>query len=119
MKWYTEVTGRRVSVEYAFISDVNDQAWGTHMLDKRLHQLLWLLAYVNLISFTPTLGSYWDASPKVVERKFVRRVCLHRLYLYRARYLGSGDQRGVWSAGRRAVVDPSCCCCHVSRRMRE
>src|SRR2546430_11862861 len=32
------------------------------------------LAHVNLIPLTPTPGSRWDASPKPVEREFVRRL---------------------------------------------
>ncbi|MGY2062067.1 23S rRNA (adenine(2503)-C(2))-methyltransferase RlmN, partial [Nocardia gipuzkoensis] len=30
--------------------------------------------HVNLIPLNPTPGSKWDASPKPVEREFVRRV---------------------------------------------
>lgn len=30
--------------------------------------------HVNLIPLNPTPGSEWDASPKAVEREFVRRV---------------------------------------------
>ena len=32
------------------------------------------LAHVNLIPLNPTPGSEWDASPKPVQREFVRRV---------------------------------------------
>jgi 23S rRNA (adenine2503-C2)-methyltransferase len=32
------------------------------------------LVHVNLIPLNPTPGSDWDASPKPVEREFVRRV---------------------------------------------
>jgi len=73
-RYYADVTGRRVSVEYALIRDVNDQPWRADLLGKRLHRALGPLVHVNLIPLNPTPGSDWDASPKVVEREFVRRV---------------------------------------------
>jgi len=71
---YAEVTGRRVSIEYALIRDINDQAWRADRLGTLLHRALGPLAHVNLIPLNPTPGSKWDASPKPVEREFVRRV---------------------------------------------
>jgi 23S rRNA (adenine2503-C2)-methyltransferase len=73
-RYYAEQTGRRVSVEYALIRDVNDQPWRADLLGKRLHQALGPLVHVNLIPLNPTPGSEWDASPKPAEREFVRRV---------------------------------------------
>jgi 23S rRNA (adenine2503-C2)-methyltransferase len=73
-RYYADVTGRRVSVEYALIRDVNDQPWRADLLGKRLHRALGPLVHVNLIPLNPTPGSDWDASPKAVEREFVRRV---------------------------------------------
>jgi 23S rRNA (adenine2503-C2)-methyltransferase len=73
-RYYGDVTGRRVSIEYALIRDVNDQPWRADLLGKKLHQTLGPLAHVNLIPLNPTPGSKWDASPKPVEREFVRRV---------------------------------------------
>ncbi|MFS0896047.1 23S rRNA (adenine(2503)-C(2))-methyltransferase RlmN [Mycolicibacterium litorale] len=73
-RYYADVTGRRVSVEYALIRDVNDQPWRADLLGKRLHGALGPLVHVNLIPLNPTPGSQWDASPKPVEREFVRRV---------------------------------------------
>src|ERR1700757_4585610 len=73
-RYYADVTGRRVSVEYALIRDVNDQPWRADLLGKRLHRALGALVHVNLIPLNPTPGSDWDASPKPVEREFVRRV---------------------------------------------
>jgi 23S rRNA (adenine2503-C2)-methyltransferase len=64
-------TGRRVSVEYAMIRDVNDQPWRADLLGRLLAGRL---AHVNLIPLNPTPGSRWDASPKPVEREFVRRL---------------------------------------------
>ena len=73
-RYYAEQTGRRVSVEYALIRDVNDQPWRADLLGKRLHRALGPLVHVNLIPLNPTPGSHWDASPKVAQREFVRRV---------------------------------------------
>lgn len=73
-RYYADTTGRRVSIEYALIRDVNDQPWRADLLGKRLHGALGPLVHVNLIPLNPTPGSDWDASPKDVEREFVRRV---------------------------------------------
>jgi 23S rRNA (adenine2503-C2)-methyltransferase len=68
---YAERTGRRVSIEYAMIKDVNDQPWRADLLGQLLSGRL---AHVNLIPLNPTPGSDWDASAKPVERQFVRRL---------------------------------------------
>jgi 23S rRNA (adenine2503-C2)-methyltransferase len=68
---YAERTGRRVSIEYAMIKDVNDQPWRADLLGRLLAGRL---AHVNLIPLNPTPGSDWDASPKPVEREFVNRL---------------------------------------------
>lgn len=73
-RYYAQTTGRRVSVEYALIRDVNDQPWRADLLGSRLHRVLGPLAHVNLIPLNPTPGSDWDASPKPMQRDFVRRV---------------------------------------------
>ncbi len=73
-KYYADTTGRRVSIEYALIRDINDQPWRADLLGKRLHGALGPLVHVNLIPLNPTPGSQWDASPKAAEREFVRRV---------------------------------------------
>jgi 23S rRNA (adenine2503-C2)-methyltransferase len=68
---YTRKTGRRLSIEYILIKDVNDQPWRADMLAKRLKGKL---VHVNLIPLNPTPGSQWDASAKKVEEEFVRRL---------------------------------------------
>jgi 23S rRNA (adenine2503-C2)-methyltransferase len=73
-KYYAESTGRRVSIEYALIRDVNDQPWRADLLGKRLRGALGALAHVNVIPLNPTPGSQWDASPKAAEREFVSKV---------------------------------------------
>lgn len=66
---YADVTGRRVSIEYALIRDVNDQRWRAELLAKRLRGHL---VHVNLIPLNPTPGSAWTASEPRDERAFVR-----------------------------------------------
>ena len=73
-RYYADVTGRRVSIEYALIRDVNDQPWRGDLLGKKLHGALGPLVHVNVIPLNPTPGSKWDASPKPAEREFVRKV---------------------------------------------
>ncbi len=68
---YAEVTGRRVSIEYALIKDINDQAWRADLLGKLLRKKL---VHVNLIPLNPTPGSVWTASRPQDEREFVRRL---------------------------------------------
>jgi 23S rRNA (adenine2503-C2)-methyltransferase len=76
-RYYADATGRRVSVEYALIRDVNDQPWRADLLGKLLHRALGPLAHVNVIPLNPTPGSDWDASPKPAQREFVRRIRAH------------------------------------------
>ncbi|MBT0568383.1 23S rRNA (adenine(2503)-C(2))-methyltransferase RlmN [Williamsia sp. CHRR-6] len=71
---YADRSGRRVSIEYALIRDVNDQPWRARLLSTRLRQHLGNLAHVNVIPLNPTPGSEWDAAPKDVERRFVALV---------------------------------------------
>jgi 23S rRNA (adenine2503-C2)-methyltransferase len=68
---YAARTNRRYSIEYAMIRDVNDQPWRADLLGDLLASRS---AHVNLIPLNPTPGSEWDASPKPVEREFVRRL---------------------------------------------
>jgi 23S rRNA (adenine2503-C2)-methyltransferase len=71
---YAGRTGRRISIEYALIRDINDQPWRADLLGELLAGQL---VHVNLIPLNPTPGSEWDASPKPVEREFVRRLREH------------------------------------------
>lgn len=73
-RYYADATGRRVSIEYALIRDINDQPWRADLLGEKLRKALGPLVHVNLIPLNPTPGSQWDASPKPAEREFVRRV---------------------------------------------
>ncbi len=66
---YAETTGRRVSIEYAMIRDINDQPERAHHLARLLRGHL---VHVNLIPLNPTPGSMWTASRSRDERAFVR-----------------------------------------------
>jgi len=68
---YAATTGRRVSIEYALIRDVNDQPWRADLLGSLLAGRL---AHVNLIPLNPTPGSKWTASRPATQREFVRRL---------------------------------------------
>jgi 23S rRNA (adenine2503-C2)-methyltransferase len=72
---YAERTRRRVSIEYAMMRDVNDQAWRADLLADVLTSYGdWGWVHVNLIPLNPTPGSKWTASRKADEREFVRRL---------------------------------------------
>ena len=68
---YAHRTGRRVSIEYALIKDINDHAWRADLLGDLLRGNL---VHVNLIPLNPTPGSKWTASDPKDEREFVRRL---------------------------------------------
>jgi len=68
---YAAATGRRVSVEYAMIRDINDQAWRAELL---AGLLAGRLAHVNLIPLNPTPGSKWTASDPAVADEFFDRL---------------------------------------------
>jgi 23S rRNA (adenine2503-C2)-methyltransferase len=68
---YAAATGRRVSIEYAMIRDINDQAWRADML---ADLLAGRLAHVNLIPLNPTPGSKWTASDPVMADEFFDRL---------------------------------------------
>jgi 23S rRNA (adenine2503-C2)-methyltransferase len=65
---YAAATGRRVSIEYALIRDINDQAARARQLATLLKGKL---VHVNLIPLNPTPGSIWTASEPRRERDFV------------------------------------------------
>ncbi|SDT14724.1 23S rRNA m(2)A-2503 methyltransferase [Actinopolymorpha singaporensis] len=71
---YADRTKRRVSIEYALIKDVNDQAFRADLLGRLLAGHL---VHVNLIPLNPTPGSKWTASRPEDEREFVRRLEAH------------------------------------------
>ncbi|WP_420733298.1 23S rRNA (adenine(2503)-C(2))-methyltransferase RlmN [Brevibacterium luteolum] len=71
---YYQVTGRRVSIEYALIKDMNDHAWRAELLGKKLNARGRGWVHVNPIPLNPTPGSVWTASEPEVAAEFVRRL---------------------------------------------
>ncbi len=72
---YARVTRRRVSIEYAMMRGINDQAWRADLLGDVLNAFGdWGWVHVNLIPLNPTPGSKWTASDPADEREFVRRL---------------------------------------------
>ncbi|MGP7960748.1 23S rRNA (adenine(2503)-C(2))-methyltransferase RlmN [Sanguibacter sp. A247] len=74
---YYEVTGRRVSIEYALIRDINDHAWRADLLGKKLNARGHGWVHANPIPLNPTPGSKWTASDPAVEEEFVARLRGH------------------------------------------
>lgn len=74
---YYETTGRRVSIEYALIRDINDQAWRADLLGEKLNARGRGWVHVNPIPLNPTPGSKWTASRPGVEQQFVERLRAH------------------------------------------
>jgi 23S rRNA (adenine2503-C2)-methyltransferase len=71
-KHYSDVTKRRVSIEYALIRDINDHAWRADLLGEMLNARGRGWVHVNPIPLNPTPGSKWTASDPRVERAFVK-----------------------------------------------
>jgi len=65
---FAATTRRRISIEYALIRDVNDQAERAQALAELLRGRL---VHVNLIPLNPTPGSEWTASRRRDERRFL------------------------------------------------
>lgn len=74
---YFDATGRRVSIEYALIRDINDHAWRGDLLGTLLNQRGRGWVHVNPIPLNPTPGSKWTASDPAVERAFVSALEKH------------------------------------------
>ncbi|HWC34753.1 MAG TPA: 23S rRNA (adenine(2503)-C(2))-methyltransferase RlmN [Mycobacteriales bacterium] len=66
---YARISGRRVSLEYAMIRDINDQPERAHLLGSLLAGKL---AHVNLIPLNPTPGSKWTSTTPEREGEMVR-----------------------------------------------
>lgn len=68
---YFEATGRRVSIEYALIKDMNDHQWRAELLAQKLNARGKGWVHVNPIPLNPTPGSIWTASTPEVTRIFI------------------------------------------------
>jgi 23S rRNA (adenine2503-C2)-methyltransferase len=73
-KEYFDKTGRRVSIEYALIRDMNDHAWRADLLAEKLNARGKGWVHVNPIPLNPTPGSVWTASTPEATNEFVRRL---------------------------------------------
>ncbi|GEA84723.1 ribosomal RNA large subunit methyltransferase N [Cellulomonas sp. A375-1] len=74
---YFEVTGRRVSIEYALIKDINDHAWRADLLGEKLNARGKGWVHCNPIPLNPVPNSKWTASDPRVEQEFVARLRAH------------------------------------------
>ena len=68
---YFDETGRRVSIEYALIKDMNDHAWRAELLAQKLNARGKGWVHVNPIPLNPTPGSIWTASTAEATRVFI------------------------------------------------
>jgi 23S rRNA (adenine2503-C2)-methyltransferase len=73
-KRYYSASGRRVSIEYALIRDINDQEWRAAALAHELNRRGTGWAHVNPIGLNPVPGSPWTASRPESEERFVHRL---------------------------------------------
>ena len=71
---YFAHTGRRVSIEYALIRDMNDHPWRADLLAAKLNARGHGWVHVNPIPLNPTPGSVWTASTSSATREFIRRL---------------------------------------------
>jgi 23S rRNA (adenine2503-C2)-methyltransferase len=69
---YFEKTGRRVSIEYALIKDMNDHQWRAQLLADKLNERGRGWVHVNPIPLNPTPGSIWTASAPETTRVFLK-----------------------------------------------
>ena len=67
-------TGRRVSIEYALIKDMNDHGWRADLLADKLNERGRGWVHVNPIPLNPTPGSVWTASEPDVTQEFIDRL---------------------------------------------
>ncbi|MDQ4489300.1 23S rRNA (adenine(2503)-C(2))-methyltransferase RlmN [Sinomonas sp. ASV486] len=74
---YYRKTGRRVSIEYALIKDMNDHAWRAALLAKKLNQRGRGWVHVNPIPLNPTPGSIWTSSERPVQEEFIETLRAH------------------------------------------
>ena len=74
---YYKVTGRRVSIEYALIKDMNDHPWRAELLAKKLNSRGRGWVHVNPIPLNPTPGSIWTSSEPEVMQEFIDTLIEH------------------------------------------
>ena len=72
--YYYKTTGRRVSIEYALIKDMNDHPWRADLLAEKLNARGRGWVHVNPIPLNPTPNSVWTSSEPQVMQEFLRRL---------------------------------------------
>ena len=90
-----------MSIEYALIRDINDQAWRADLLGDKLNQRGRGWVHVNPIPLNPTPGSKWTASRPGVEQQFVERLRAARHPDDGPRHPRLGHRRRLRAAGLR------------------
>ena len=96
---YYEVTGRRVSIEYALIRDINDQAWRADLLGEKLDRPRAWLGARQPDPAQPDPGLEVDRVA-ARGRAAVRRAAAGARHPdHRARHPRLGHRRGLRSAG--------------------
>ncbi|NDK32638.1 23S rRNA (adenine(2503)-C(2))-methyltransferase RlmN [Nesterenkonia haasae] len=73
-RYYYETTGRRVSIEYALIKDMNDHPWRAELLAKKLNARGRGWVHVNPIPLNPTPNSVWTSSEPAAMQEFIDRL---------------------------------------------
>ena len=73
-RYYYETTGRRVSIEYALIKDMNDHPWRADLLAEKLNARGRGWVHVNPIPLNPTPNSVWTSSEPEVMQEFIDRL---------------------------------------------
>lgn len=108
---YFVKTGRRVSIEYALIKDMNDHAWRAELLAAELNSRGKGWVHVNPIPLNPTPGSIWTASTHRATTTFVNTL-LDAGISTTVRDTRGSDIDGACGQLAAEVVDRD----HVSRR---
>ncbi|RJN32753.1 23S rRNA (adenine(2503)-C(2))-methyltransferase RlmN [Nesterenkonia natronophila] len=73
-RYYYETTGRRVSIEYALIKNMNDHPWRAELLAKKLNARGRGWVHVNPIPLNPTPNSVWTSSEPAAMQEFIDRL---------------------------------------------
>ncbi len=97
---YAARTGRRYSIEYAMIRDVNDQPWRADLLGDLLAPRL---AHVNLIPLNPTPGSAVGRLAQTGRARIRSPSGRARRRSHRPGHARSRDRRCLRAAGRSRI----------------
>ena len=108
---YFVKTGRRVSIEYALIKDMNDHQWRAQLLADELNSRGRGWVHVNPIPLNPTPGSIWTASTHEAQQTFVDTLLAAGIPTTVRDTRGS-DIDGACGQLAAKVIDPE----HVARR---